>query len=147
MDYLINVDDVQAFVDAAQPAREQMRFDLARAMSYTVQEVGELGKYCYQLANPSNMEPRYHQWRRTEAEAWADAPDPFTGHADCHALVAWLLKTQSEPIKYQFISEIFADWSDGEINDRDWEEMVMVGLLASPETIAAAAWQAIQERQ
>lgn len=120
--------------------------DLAKAMGYTVQEVGDPHHpFFLQLVNPPEVDRFYHQWRRTEAEAWADAPNPFTSAADKDALVAWLAK-QSEDIWWAFMSEMRVLFLDAIEKNKAWEWEKYL-MAADKAVIAEAVWRAIQEKQ
>lgn len=62
----------------------RIRRDLAERMGYVLASIDKK----YGLKLESGL--RYTQWRETENDAWDDAPDPFTSHADAAALVEWL---------------------------------------------------------
>jgi hypothetical protein len=129
---------------ATMPTRAEMCADLACAMGWTVQQVGDPAyPLHYQLVEPPDAEPFYHRWRATEADAWADAPNPFTNADDKDALVKWL--AEQSPVVWgnftgclidaaiPFHVQPYADW-----------EMVCRAVLTAPlETVAEAAFFAI----
>lgn len=113
------------------PARAEMRADLARAMGWAnITKVG--------TGFPPGMEVGFDDEREP-------IPDPFTNAADKDKLVVWL--TEQSPVVWgnftgclidaaiPFDIQAYADW-----------EMVCRAVLTAPlETIAEAAWRAIQE--
>lgn len=78
--------------------RLRTRRELAERMGYFV----ATGNGAFWLCFPSGESVGGGGWA-TEEDAWSDAPDPFTSHADCAALVEWLA-VQGEAIQHKFVT-------------------------------------------
>jgi len=120
------------------PTRDKMRADLACAMGWKVIRTSR----GFMPISPEGYAQLNY---KTEDFAWATMPDPFTNAADNRALVEWL--AEQSPVAWgnftgclidaaiPFHVQPYADW-----------EMVCRAVLTAPiETIAEAAWRAIQE--
>lgn len=127
-----------------EPTREQMRADLARAMGITEEQwqhkckaenhSNDEGFWCYDCCIAIEESPKV-------------APDPFTSAADKDALVEWICKN-IETLRQKFIAELCGmiglkqNWQ----LDRYDEYDLMILLTAPLETVALAAWRAIQPK-
>lgn len=78
--------------------RLRIRRELAERMGYFV----TAGNGAFWLCLPSGESVGGGGWA-TEEDTWDDAPDPFTDHADCAALVEWLAG-QGEAIHRKFVT-------------------------------------------
>lgn len=138
-----NQQELERIGAMTKPTRETMRAELARAMGYKVRQwaTGQ-----FQLLDPSEKSD-YNFWG-TEKAAWESAPNPFTDAAASRALVEWL-RQQPNRISSRFIAEIFhMKWPELPIfiSAERMDIHMIWGLLSLPlETIALAAWRAIQE--
>ena len=112
----------------SEPTQQQKCADLARAMEWDF--------------IPSSSEtalPDVGEWYTPLGKIYGDEPpDPFTDHAACHALVAWLA-TQQRNIQQRFV---FAVRDETAHVDLCYELRI---LTAEPAVIAEAAWLAIKE--
>ena len=113
-----------------EPTREQMRADLARAMGW---KEGSVVWFSPDNGNAICVED--------------EPPDPFTSAVDKDALVKWICK-DIETLRQKFIAELCGmvglkqNWQ----LDRYDEYDLMILLTAPLETVAFAAWRAIQEK-
>ncbi len=67
------------------PTRQQKCAELARAMGFYIQSISERFKIWRLFDSKGNTVSECGV--SSESEAWGDAPDYFTNHADCHAPV------------------------------------------------------------
>lgn len=117
--------------NATMPKRAEMCADLARAMGW---KVIQTSRGFMPISPEGDAQLNY----KTEDFAWATMPDPFAYAADNRALVAWLAEDDAR--WKEFKQELLSDWASSPEQD-----VVRFALTAPLETIAEAAWQAIQE--
>lgn len=87
----------------------RIRRELAERMGWTVKEFKHSFELCWPdgtfLQNPFG--DSYPASFTSESDAWQYAPDPFTDHADCAALVTWLAG-QEHYVQEQFHGALVA---------------------------------------
>lgn len=136
MDYPIDATALQSFVDATdRPTREQMREDLARAMWPEAEiEPSSTG---------DDVDIRIYD-KPNETQTWYGF-DPFTNHADCHALVCWL-NQQPDDIRDRFNQHYMYTLINPVGTESSNIVDVLVSLASDPVVKAEAAWRAIQSK-
>ncbi len=75
-------------INDLEPTRQQKCAELARAMGFYIQSISERFKIWRLFDSKGNTVSECGV--SSEAEAWGDAPNPFTDHESCHALMLWL---------------------------------------------------------
>lgn len=116
------------------PRQQQMNQELAEQMGFTVLMVNKGGSVpFFQLQEPDKR--KYHRWRRTEDEAWADAPAFFSDLVARQRLMEWMA-TLGQRVQFQFVYLL--------IGHRDGFHFgnIITALTASPDTVATAAHKA-----
>ncbi len=132
------------------PTRQQKCAELARAMGFYIQSISERFKIWRLFDSKGNTVSECGV--SSESEAWGDAPDYFTNHADCHALLAAMASEDSEIDSNEivFLSELMKNysylWQPGklEFNAGEVRSIIFRALTADPSVIAEAAWRSIQ---
>ena len=117
-----------------EPTQQQKCADLARVMGWD-----------FIPASSEIALPDVGEWYTPLGKIYGDEPpDPFTDHAACHALVAWLA-TQSAEVWGNFSASVID--SAIPFDQRayaDWEMVTRAVMTAEPAIIAEAAWRAVQ---
>lgn len=132
--------------------RLQIRAELARAMGYSVIKDGS---YFYLLDRHGSREENadgYAIGSTCEAEAWMNAPNPFTNAADNRALVAWLAADDARWGKFDdALLDAILDANQEQVNliskQNEWlntaQQWTRLKITAPLDTITLAAAKAL----
>lgn len=129
--------------DLREPTQQQKCAELAKAMGFYIQSISKRFKIWRLFDSKGNTISECGV--SSEAEAWGDAPNPFTDHEACHALKVWL--AAQSPEAWGNFSAAVIDHSipfDQQAY-ADWEMVTRAVMTADPAIIAEAAWQSIQK--
>ena len=146
-DYPINIEAVRALIEAteAKPTEAEMCAELARVMFPDAIEI-----YIGQFQSDTGVEICLPQPATTSGTRWVKF-NPFTDAADKDALVAWLAEDDAR--WFVFIRKLIGliNWpaqSPQQTTDATFAKVVSdvrYLMTADCETIALAAWRAIQK--
>lgn len=118
------------------PRQQQINQELAGQMGFTVLMMNQGGTApFYQLQEPDKS--KYHRWRRTEDEAWADAPAFSCDPAARQRLVEWMA-TLGQRVQMAFVENLLGQFGSFHYTH------VIRAMTATPDAVAAAALKSVR---